>query len=327
MFGAWVAVSVAGWFPSLAGPWQVSPSPTPELLELDEADFDQLLERYGVNPENLPLWSLKGWYLISFIVAVAVTVLLLRAIYRGMQRPRLELEYHPTRPPSTTRRDVMRYAVTPLLLVPIWFFAVLAVLLLAANRGQGFRPPEELVIAAAVVVGGSRLLAHVNLEGAHELAKSVPLTLLSLILISGQTISLEAATVAITLLVVNFDSLSYYVLLLAFWDVVFTFGWLVMRRARWRRAQRTSNEAKPTWIREVWDSIREAWGGDDFGPSEAVPTTYVAPSTADGGTVDAGIRRMMLLPDPAPASAPASAPPAADVAGDESGPTRREDSE
>lgn len=289
----------------------LAPSPTPEptIWEVDEAYFDRLLERYGVNPYDLPLWSLKGWYLISFIVAVAITVLLLRAIYRGMQHPRLQLEYFENRPPSTTARAVLRYAATPLFWIPLWFFAVLSVLVLAANRGESIRPAEELVIAAAVVVGGSRLLAHVNLEGSHELAKSVPLTLLSLILISGQTISLEAAFVAILLLAANVDSLSYYVVLLAFWDVVFTFAWLLLRRGRWRRENRPSSGKKSSWLRDLWGGLWESWGSDEFGPSESPPQSSGAADAGRDLRSNASVRRMMLLPDlPKPPAQPAGDP-------------------
>lgn len=283
----------------------VSPSPptpsefqeNPDDIYLDDIYFDELFERYGVNPDNIPLWGLQGWYLFTFLVAVAVTVLLLRSIYRGMQRPRLHLEHHPDRPPSTSGRDVIRYLATPFIWVPLWFIVVLAVLLLAASRGDAIRPANELVIAAAVVVGGSRLLAHVNLEGAHELAKSVPLTLLSLILISGQVISLEAAFVAIFVLAVNIGSLSYYVFLLALWDVMFTFTWWLLARARWRRARKEKQHERPSWVQAILETISEAWGNTESGPAEPQLERPQAPAAATDVSSDARVRQMMLLPD------------------------------
>lgn len=295
--------SASWWGVALATPNPPSPTASETPANPDDLYVDQLFERYGVNPNDIPVWGLQGWYLFSFVVAVAVTVLLLRAIYRGMQRPRLQLEFHADRPPSATRRDVLRYLATPFIWIPLWFTVVLSVLLLAANRGETIRPANELVIAAAVVVGGSRLLAYINLEGAHELAKSVPLTLLSLILISGQTISLEAAFVALFVLAVNIDSLSYYIFLLALWDVLFTFGWWILVRARWRRSRRVNQHKRPSWLEAILETLGEAWGNKESGPAESPLGPRDSAATTADVSSDAGVRQMMLMPDAASESA------------------------
>lgn len=241
----------------------MDPSPSPSPTAFD----DSALRAVGVDPENLPIWSLQGWYLFFYIIATAIAVLILRAVYRGMQRPRLELTFHSQDPPTVTGAAVLRYLVTPLFLIPSWFTVILIILVLAAGRGSGIRPGNELVIATAVVVGASRLLAYINREGAHELAKSVPLTLLSLILISGQVITVQGALSLTVLLIVNFDSLLYYVILLGLWDVMFTFGWLLWRRLRWEPDGGRPEGPPKTTIARLWDAIAHGWGARESGPA------------------------------------------------------------
>lgn len=301
---AW-QMSPSGWHPGLVAAATPDPSasaadatpaptgsaatPTPAPTELDEVTLEQALRQFGLDPLNMPVFDLRGGYLFLFILALAATVLLLRAIYRGMQRPRLTLTYHEDRPPTASRGAVLRYLATPVFLVPMWFMTVLGVLVLAANRTNGFRPADELVVAAAVVIGGSRLLAHVNLEGAHELAKSVPLTLVSLILISGQLITLNGFVVVVFLLLINVDSLSYFVLLLALFDVMFTAAWLIMRRVQWDREQDQPGEAPRGVLARVWHVVVAGWAPNASGPSLAQPQTVAGVAGGDV-EVDSAVR-------------------------------------
>lgn len=281
----------------------VSPSPTPSMsptpvpsqssplaqfdansdldLNLDNINsWDDLLRALGLDGNEVPVWQLQGWYLFGFIIAAAVIVLLLRAIYRGMQHPRLDLTEQPDGPPTVTSSSVWKYLATPVLLDPIWIVSILTILVLAANRGVGIRPGNELIIASAVVVGASRLLAHVNLEAAHELAKSVPLTVVSLFLILGQTISLKAATVTMLQLIRNIDSLLYYMVLIAFFDVVVTASWFALVQLRWhrvRRRQAGQGAQRPAW----WEKVVAAWGSDKAGAS--LPEEAVADITREAG--------------------------------------------
>ncbi len=279
----------------------VAPSPTPSMsptavqspgsssspfdansefnLNLDDINsWDDLLRALGLDGNEVPVWQLQGWYLFGFIVAAAVIVLLLRAIYRGMQHPRLDLTEQRDGPPTVTSRSVWKYLATPVFLDPVWIMAILTILILAANRGVGIRPGNELIIASAVVVGASRLLAHVNLEAAHELAKSVPLTVVSLFLILGQTISLKAAIVTMLQLIRNIDSLLYYMVLIGFFDVVVTATWFALVQLRWHRMRRRQSglgAARPAW----WEKVVAAWGSDEAGAS--LPEDAVADMTQD----------------------------------------------
>jgi hypothetical protein len=259
-----------------------SPTPTPTTspaptlspsasytfdLDLDKIHhWDDLFRTLGLDGDEVPVWQLQGWYLFGFIILAALTVLLLRAIYRGMQHPRLELTDQPDGPPTVTGRSIWKYLTTPVLLDPLWLMAILTILVLAANRGTGIRPGNELIIAAAVVVGASRLLAHLNLEAAHELAKSVPLTVVSLFLILGQTISFKAALVTMLQLLRNIDSLLYYMILIAIFDVVVTAIWFALVQSRWHRRRRReegTSARRPAW----WEKVVAAWGTSQAGAS------------------------------------------------------------
>ena len=136
----------------------VSPSPTPSMsptpvpsqssplaqfdansdldLNLDNINsWDDLLRALGLDGNEVPSGN-WGWYLFGFIIAAAVIVLLLRAIYRGMQHPRLDLTEQPDGPPTVTSSSVWKYLATPVLLDPIWIVSILTILVLAANRGS-----------------------------------------------------------------------------------------------------------------------------------------------------------------------------------------------
>lgn len=255
-------------------PGVLTPEPEPtapsETTARFDDDFARVLEGLGLDEsdlETLPVWDLPGWQLVLAIVSLAVVVLILRAIYRGMQHSRLRLEYHADRPPGVTWPAVRRYAWTPLALIPLWFIAILLILITAAKRGDSVRPGEEVLFAAAVIVGASRLLAHVNREGAHELAKAVPLTLITLILVSGQTTSAAGFVVILLLLAFNLGSLLYYLLLLAALDVLFTVMWLAWSRAQWRRRHREGSASPPGWWQRVRQTLARGWAATESGPS------------------------------------------------------------
>ena len=279
-----------------------------ELLEHPE----QVFARYGVDVDGLTSVQITASGLIQALVAMAAVVLILRSIYRGMQHPRLALQEHPDAPPTVSWQSVRRYVWTPLVLIPLWYLAILAVLVIAANRGGTVRPPLELVVAAAVVVGASRLLAHLNLEAAHELAKSVPLTLISLILISGQTVSLMGAIVLGGALFLLGGSVLISLLWLGVFDVVITAVWFGYQRRAWRRRAQQELLGPKTqgWASKMWRRLSRACGSASAGPS---PHQRVVPmvsqpsadpeSTADPETlaeIPVALRQMMLLPDQPP---------------------------
>lgn len=251
------------------GAEQPSPAPSPTTGSSGELDeLLRILDNFGIDPNDVPTWRTGGISLFVFVVLAAIAVLVLRAMYRGMQRPRLALTEHPDRPPTASWRAVGRYLFTPLVLVPLWFFMVLGILTLAAARGDyDFRPPEQLVAAAVVVVGASRLLAHVNREGAHQLASSVPLTLLTLLFVSGQVITGEAFLVVAFLMFANLDSLLYFMVLLGLWDMLFTGAWLLLHRMRWNREQRPESHRSQSWLGRIWTALVEGWGSRESGPA------------------------------------------------------------
>jgi hypothetical protein len=78
-------------------------------------------------------------------------------------------------------RDVALYLVSIPVLIAFWVFWLIVILLVGVNSLSGAR----IVVVACAVVLATRGLAHVHLEHAHELAKNIPLTLVTLVLISG----------------------------------------------------------------------------------------------------------------------------------------------
>jgi hypothetical protein len=116
--------------------------------------------------------SLAAWLAVAIAVAVVV--------YRGMQRPRLRL-VHGAAGWRTNGRDLLLYAVTAPVLVAFWFLFFVVILLVGTNDLGG---NDVLRVSMAVVIA-SRFLAHVWREPAHELAKTVPLTLAALVIIAG----------------------------------------------------------------------------------------------------------------------------------------------
>ena len=256
-------------------PVQDAPSLDEQLQEFIDSP-ESVLQRLGLDPESIQSFHLGAGDLLQFIIVTAVAILVLRSIYRGMQHPRLALTYHVDRAPTTSAKAWRRYVWTPIVLLPLWYFSILVILVVAANRGGQLRPPNELIVVAAVVVGASRLLAHVNLEAAHELAKSVPLTLISLILISGQTISMFGSVVLIAALVLQSAAILTALVVLALADVVITSLWWWYRRASWRRGIGDDEAERhlETAVGRTWLRLVQAWGSRSAGPA----TTAVPPS-------------------------------------------------
>jgi hypothetical protein len=88
---------------------------------------------------------------------------------------------HSARASNSHRRPTGSGLVTIPILLVFWVLWLIAVLLVGVNTLSGAR----LVEVACAVVLATRVLAHVRLEHAHELAKSIPLTLVTLVIVSG----------------------------------------------------------------------------------------------------------------------------------------------
>ena len=112
-----------------------------------------------------------------WIAAIIAGVVIL---YRGMQRPRLALTDTPDGWRATPRNAIL-YALSVVPLILVWW-TVLAVILLLSSSAMS--PARMLIVCGGVIVA-VRILAHLWEEPSHELSKTIPLTLLTLILISG----------------------------------------------------------------------------------------------------------------------------------------------
>lgn len=114
----------------------------------------------------------------AVVIAVIITAVVL--LYRAMQRPRLVLTETPAGWRATARNAVL-YVVSLMPLMIIWWTALAIILLLSTSA---MTPARMLMVTGGVIVA-VRILAHTWTESAHELSKTIPLTLLTLILISG----------------------------------------------------------------------------------------------------------------------------------------------
>lgn len=262
---------------------QLPTDPVEQLRLLDE-DPDAVARLFGLEPDLAGTVSVPLAEMLQMVVATALAILLLRTIYRGMQHPRLKLHWHEAGPPTTTLKAIAAYLVTPILLIPLWYLAILVILVIAANRGSQLRPAEELILVAGLIVGASRLLAHVNLDAAHELAKSVPLTLISLILISGQTISVIGAVVLVNALAASGAWMLNMILFLMVSDIVLTTLWFFYRRVRWQ-VPVIDPAAQVSWLRRAFRRLAGWWAGSSTGASaRQVPPSpgAIAEATAAG---------------------------------------------
>ena len=122
------------------------------------------------------LGEIVQWTLIIVVAAFVSYV-----VYRAMEHPRLRLVPTPTGL-RTTRRDVVLYAISIPFLVSSWIVFFWAILLLVDNRLDAL----GLIVLPAAIVIAARVLAHLNRHVAHEVAKAVPLTIITLIILGGQ---------------------------------------------------------------------------------------------------------------------------------------------
>lgn len=118
------------------------------------------------------------------LVHVGIIVVSMAAIvlaYHAMQRPRLLVtEVEPGRW-RARRRDVWKYVLSIPWQLLLWMAGLELILVFANNGLSGV---EVSIIAVSLVIA-VRVLAHVAHEHAHELAKTVPLTVVTLFLVSG----------------------------------------------------------------------------------------------------------------------------------------------
>lgn len=116
--------------------------------------------------------------LVAVLVVAMVAIVL---AYRAMQRPRLVL--HETAPGRyrARRRDFWQYVVSAPLLMMLWMGALEVILLFTNNALSA----TEIGAVAVAIVVTVRLFAHLSHEHAHELAKSIPLTIVTLLIVTS----------------------------------------------------------------------------------------------------------------------------------------------
>ncbi len=121
-----------------------------------------------------------GTILLMSLGIVCATLLAV-VIWRAMQRPRLKLTFDEEKQRwTTTRRDLLQYVISIPLLILLWSNYFFVILWLAPNK---LTAGGLLVVSSGIVIS-IRFLAHVWREAAHNLAKIVPLTLVTAILLN-----------------------------------------------------------------------------------------------------------------------------------------------
>lgn len=157
-------------------------------------------------------------------------------VYRSMQHPRLYLSPNArTGEPQASWQSLVRYVVLIPIVLAVWLFVIILIMTIAAND----RTAEQIALGAAAVVGAARILAHTSPEGSHELGKTIPLAVLSIIILGG-TPDVNSWEGIINDIGTNGEALdaSYFTLLLL--DLAMTGLWYWRVRARWREERPTS---------------------------------------------------------------------------------------
>ena len=116
--------------------------------------------------------------LVGILVVAMVAIVL---AYHAMQRPRLVLRETAPEQFRAGRRDFWQYVVSIPFLMTLWMGALELILLFTNNA---LTATEIGAVSVAIVVA-VRLFAHVSGEHAHELAKSIPLTIVTLLIVTS----------------------------------------------------------------------------------------------------------------------------------------------
>jgi hypothetical protein len=98
-----------------------------------------------------------------------------------MQRPRLVVTRTPDGRWRARRRDIVKYAVSMPILLLLWAAGLELILVFTNNGLTG----QQITAVSMAVVIAVRIWAHISLEHAHELAKSIPLTIITLLIVTS----------------------------------------------------------------------------------------------------------------------------------------------
>ncbi|MFA7265737.1 MAG: hypothetical protein WC054_05445 [Candidatus Nanopelagicales bacterium] len=222
-------------------------------------------------------WSTSWGPVIWSAIALALMTGLILWVYRSMQKPRLYLTYTaPGSEPTATWQSLIRYLVLIPIMLGIWMMSLMLILTVAAED----RSAEEIALASAAVIGAVRILAHITPEGSHELGKTVPLAVLSIILL-GAYADPSSWDERLTDLDRNADAIDYQYVTLLVLDLVVTALWYWRVRATWREERPNSSYKRLTrWMRPGLDVFRAV---RDFGKTKESKAKPHGEMTAHGG--------------------------------------------
>ncbi|MEI8083364.1 MAG: hypothetical protein WCI74_16120 [Actinomycetes bacterium] len=240
-----------------------------------------VIDENSNNSPALQQWQSSWFLLFIVIIGLVLMMLILVWLYHTMQNPRLYLiKTDPTGRPSVTWTAVVRYLLVTAVMIVIWYFVILMILSVAT----GSRTPQAIGVLAAAVIGAARVLAHMSPEGSHELGKTIPLAVLSVIIIGGGGPSPQGWGHTVLELIDNGSTLDSYYLMLLLLDVVVTIIWFFVVRWRWDRAHSVAQAAaRPRPAGPLRRAVRKA---RDFG--KPAPTlTYRVTARAGGDAKEA----------------------------------------
>lgn len=207
-----------------------------------------LMSALAQAPADVQRWSASWADVVAGSIVLAIGMGVIMWVYHSMQKPRLYLRYREADlRPIVTWQALVRYLVTTAISLVIWLFVILLILTVAANN----RTAEEIAIAAAVVIGASRLLAHISPEGSHELGKTIPLAVLSIILL-GSSLDGQSWAGLVEDLDANTGIIDSYYWALLIFDIILTTWWTLRQFAKWDTNQ------VGTWRHRVRSRYRRA---------------------------------------------------------------------
>ena len=207
-------------------------------------------------------WSTSWGPVIWSAIGLALTTALILWVYRSMQKPRLYLTYSDDGgEPTANWPSLIRYLVLIPIMLGIWMMALMLILTVAAED----RSAEEIALASAAVIGAVRILAHISPECSHELGKTVPLAVLSIILL-GAYADPSSWDERLSDLDRNADAIDYQYVTLLVLDLVVTALWYWRVRTTWREERPNSSyERLLRWMKPGLDVLRSI---RDFGKTK-----------------------------------------------------------
>lgn len=186
-------------------------------------------------------WEFTDSFGDAFVLAMLLVIaaLLMFVVYRTLQRPRLPVMRSALAPPRVSRSGVLKYLLTTPVVVAFW----LAVLLLLLSTAAQERTAGDVATIAAAIIASTRVLAHLNEELAHEIAKTVPVAIITFTLIGGGFAGVERFTEVLG----QFpdDLIARFWASLVVFDVLVTALWFGWQRWTWHREHRERHRSDP----------------------------------------------------------------------------------